>query len=163
MEEHNSSLSPQEGPAARSASALRDLQHRAHTALASSRERAARLEAEINQQLDALDAALSDQIELDSKSSAEGNAFQAEITRLTDELKNARAAWLVEKAELESQAAALTQKVDSAKLERDDLTKRLSATEANLNQKLTELEAEREVLTQRVAKLTAHSDDLNPK
>src|SRR5689334_7956451 len=131
MEEHNSSLSPQEGPAARSASALRDLQHRAHAALASSRERAARLEAQINQQLDALDATLSEQIALDSKSSAEANAFQAEITRLADELKNARAAWLVEKAELESQAAALSQKLDSANVDRDDLAKRLSATEAS--------------------------------
>jgi chromosome segregation ATPase len=166
MEEHKSSLSPQESAASHSASALRDLQHRAHSALASSRERAARLEAQISQQLDALDATLSEQIALDSKSAADADAFQAEITRLTDELKDARAAWLVEKAQWESQSASLSQQLDAANFERDEFAQRLAATEASqadLSQKLTELEVEREALTQRVAKLTAHSDDLNPK
>src|SRR4051812_25033628 len=65
MEEHNSSLTPQESVAALSASALRELQQRAQSTLASSRDQAARLEAEINQQLDAIAATLSEQTALD--------------------------------------------------------------------------------------------------
>jgi chromosome segregation ATPase len=166
MEEHNSSLSPHESAQAHSAAALRDLQHRAHAVLASSRERAARLESQITQQLDALDAALNEQIALDSKSAAAADASQAEIARLTAELEDSRAAWLVERVELESQAVALAQQLDVANVERDDLACRLSTAEASqtdLSQKLTELEAEREVLIGRVAKLTAHSDDVSPK
>ena len=131
---------------------MRDLQHRAHAALASSRERAARLEAQITQQLDALDAALNEQIALDSKSAADADTFQADIARLTGELKDSRAAWLIERAELESQAVALSQQLDAANVERDDLA-----------QKLTDLESQHADLRQKVSQLEAHTGDLSPK
>ena len=71
MEEHNSSLSPQESAAALSASALRDLQQRAQTALNASREKAARLEADITQQLDAIAATLNEQTAIGSQTAVE--------------------------------------------------------------------------------------------
>lgn len=166
MEEHNSSLSPQESAAAHSASALRDLQHRAHAALVSRRERAARLEAQITQQLDALDAALHEQSALDSKSAADTDTFQADIARLTGELKDSRAAWLIERAELESRAAALSQQLDVANAERDDLRRQLTGLEtekATLGKKLTDLETQTGQLTEKLAASDADSKALTQK
>ena len=115
MEEHNSSLTPQESAAALSASALRELQQRAQTALAASREQAARLEAEINQQLDAIAATLGEQIALDSQSSVEADAFLAEAARLTDELAHSRAAWQTERADLEAERDSLSKNLATRK------------------------------------------------
>jgi chromosome segregation ATPase len=166
MEEHNSSLTPQESAAALSASALRELQHRAQTALAASRDQAARLEAEINQQLDAIAATLGEQIALDSQSSVEADAFLAEVARLTGELEHSRAAWQAERADLEAQRNTLSQSLSDTEAEREKLTKKLGSAEearTELTEKLTELEIEREILAQKVAKLAAQSDDINPQ
>src|SRR3954447_2186886 len=152
MENHNSSPSAQENAAAASANALRGLQERAHAALTSSRMRAARLEAEINQQLDAIAATLGEQIALESQSSVEADAFLAEVARLTEELEQSRPAWRAERSDLESQRDAISQKLASAEAARYELA-----------QKLTELEVDREVLAQRVAKLAAQTDDISPK
>src|SRR5262249_50426650 len=150
--EHKSSLSPQENAAALSADTLRVLQERARAAITSSREQAARLEAEINQQLDAIDTALGEHIALESQSSVEADKFLAEVGRLTEELEQSRTAWQAERSDLEAQRSAATQKLESAETARYELA-----------QKLTELEVDREVLTQRVAKLAAQSDDISPK
>jgi chromosome segregation ATPase len=166
MEEHNSSPSPRESAQAHSASALRDLQHRAHAALASSRQRAARLEAQITQQLDALDAALNEQIALDSKSAADADTFQADIARLTGELKDSRAGWLIERAELESQAVALSQQLDVANAERDDRYRQLTSLEtekATLGKKLADLETQTGQLSEKLAASTAESKELTQK
>jgi chromosome segregation ATPase len=145
---------------------LRELQQRAQTALAASREQAARLEAEINQQLDAIAATLGEQIALDSQSSVEADAFLAEVARLTDELAHSRAAWQAERADLEAERDSLSQNLGNAEAEREKLTQKLGALEAariELAEKLTELEIEREILAQKVAKFAAQSDDINPK
>jgi chromosome segregation ATPase len=152
MEEHNSSLSPQKNAAALSANALRGLQVHAHTALTTSRQQAARLEAEINQQLDAIAATLGEQIALDSQSSVEADAFLAEVARLTEELEQSRRVWQAERSDLESQRDAVAQQLESAEAARYELA-----------QKLTELEVDREVLAQLAAKLSAQTDDISPK
>jgi hypothetical protein len=129
MEEHNSSLSPQESAAALSASALRDLQQRAHAALTTSRKQAARLEAEINQQLDALAATLGEQIALESQSLVDADELHAEVARLTEEFDHSRAAWHVERAELEADRDALSESLASAEAERESLKQKLSGVE----------------------------------
>ena len=80
MEEHKSSSSPVESAATLSASALRDLQQRAHAALAESREQTARLEAEITRQLDELAAALDEQTSLETQTASELPRFKQKST-----------------------------------------------------------------------------------
>lgn len=153
MEEHNSSLSPQESASSRSASALRDLQQRAQTTLASSRQQAARLEAEINQQLDAIAATLSEQTALDTQSSVEAETYHAEVLRLTEELELSRATWRAERAELESHCDELTQKLSDLELQREDLCRKVSALEAHsddISPKVISLEAQRDELAQKL-------------
>jgi chromosome segregation ATPase len=152
MEEHNSSLSPEESAAAHSAFALRDLQQRAQAALASSREQAARLEAEITQQLDAIAATLHEQTSLESQTAVEADALHAQIARLSEELERSRVAWLAERAELERQRGDLSQKLADAEATRDDLV-----------QKTTDLERQRDDLTQRVNGLESEKNSLSEK
>jgi chromosome segregation ATPase len=113
MEDHNSSRSATESPAALSASALRELQQRAHDALAASREQAAKLEADITRQLDAIAASLKDESEAGAVGAAEAGALRAEITRLTGELESSKNAWLAERIDLEFQRDDLVQKTDT--------------------------------------------------
>jgi chromosome segregation ATPase len=160
MEEHNLSLSPTESAAELSASALRELQQHAHTALAESREQAARLEADLTRQLDELAATLHEQTALETQSDSEAETFRAEIDRLTKELDKSRSAWSAERNGLESQRDELAQKVT-------ELENRLEAQQGELTGKASEfdeshaawsterahLESQRDELTQKVASL----------
>jgi chromosome segregation ATPase len=122
MEEHNLS-SPENAAAAptaaasaaaHSAAALRELSERAQSALASTRDQAAQLEAEITRQLDEIAAALSEQTAGESQANAsEAETLRAEIARLTGEMDNSRASWLAERTDLELQREELLHKLGS--------------------------------------------------
>lgn len=100
-----------------SGEALRELQQRAAASLSVSREQATRLEADITRQLDEIAAAVSEQLVADEQSaSAATEQQEAEIVRLTEELKASREAALAERESLER--------------ERDDLVKRAEELEA---------------------------------
>jgi chromosome segregation ATPase len=111
MEEHISPSSPGENAGAFSASALRELQERAHAALSASREQSARLEAELTRQLDELAATLNEQVAAESQHSSQAELLRAEIARLNSELETNRAAWLAERTGLEACRDELAGKV----------------------------------------------------
>jgi hypothetical protein len=122
MDEQTTPPADAQNLAARSASALRELEERARSALAASREQVSRLETEITGQLDAVFAALADESAAESRNAADVNQARSEVERLTQELANSRAAWLAERAELEKSRDELSQQV--AKLEADERASR---------------------------------------
>jgi chromosome segregation ATPase len=155
MEEHKSSLSPQESAGAVSASALRQLQERAQHVFSTSREQTARLEADITQHLDAIFATLNEQTALETQAASEADSLKTEIARLAEELENARAIWLVERAELELQRDNFAQKVitleSEADAQRNELARKLAEVEklqATWLSERSELEKQRDELTQ---------------
>lgn len=118
MDEHNSPLSPTENAAALSASALRILGDRAQAVLAARREQAARLEADLSSQLDAIAAALSEQLEAEDASVHESDSLRAEIARLTAEHEACRTAWMAERTQMEIEEEVLRQRL--VKFETED-------------------------------------------
>src|SRR5689334_8360256 len=109
MEESASSSSSRPAAAALSASTLRELQQRAQTALAASREQAARLEADITRQLDDLAATLSEQVASEKGVAAESGELRSQVDRLTTDLTTARETWQKEQAALEAERDAVQQ------------------------------------------------------
>jgi chromosome segregation ATPase len=134
MEDSRSSSSAREAASALSASALRDLQQRAQAALAASREQAARLEADITRQLDQLAATLDEQIASDSGTAAKSDHLQAEVERLTAELKTTHDSWNQERVALEHER-------DEFKQQADELDARLHASQEEWRNQLLDFEA----------------------
>jgi chromosome segregation ATPase len=135
MEDKKSSLTEAENAAAFSAATLRELQTRAQQALAAGREEAIRLEADITRQLDELAATVASQLAAESQSDSKSDSLQAEVERLTKELRNSRGECESLRSDLEgafndvrakSAAHAETSK------ERDELLNRLADVESQL-------------------------------
>jgi chromosome segregation ATPase len=164
MEEQNSSSSPGENAAALSASALRALEDRAQAALNLGREKAARLEADLTRQLDAIDAAINEQLALDSQSSTESAALHAEIARLNTELKDSRAAWQAERVTLEAQVSGF--KTEAAKFDAEreawqSEREKFAAERKGMEAKLGEGAAERAALEATIARLESAKTGLD--
>src|SRR5262245_41539031 len=118
MEEHNPELPATDPLGARSATALRELQDRAHAAIAARKEQAARLEADISARLDGIAAALAEEDGNGSAASQAANQALDEAKRVTIELEDARAAMKLERAAWESEREALEKERTAAALER---------------------------------------------
>jgi hypothetical protein len=156
MEENKSSSSPVESAAALSASALRELQQRAHAALAESREQAVRLEDDLTRQLDEIAATFNEQTERRTQSDSDAESSRAEIDRLANELEDARAGWSSEKSVLESQRDELAQRM--AQLEND-----LESRHDELSCKSSELEDSRAAWNAERTTLESQRDELAQK
>ncbi len=145
---------------------MRGLQQRTQTALSASRAQAARLEAEITQQLDAIAASLKEETVVESQTVAAADAFQAEIARLGGELENSRAAWLTERTGLEARLNEISQTATGLQAERDGLLQNAAALETrsdDLSQKLTSLEVQRDDLTKERAGIESQRNSLSEK
>jgi chromosome segregation ATPase len=128
MEDHQPTFP--EDASGRSAAALRELEQRAHRALAAGRDHATRLEEEITTRLQQLAAALQEQDAAGSSEAAELDRTRSEIARLDTELEESRAAWNAERATLEAARDELADRVAMLAAERDELLQRVDTFQA---------------------------------
>jgi chromosome segregation ATPase len=163
----SSKLHEAEELGSRSASALRELEERARTALEMSRQQASRLEVDITSQLDAITATLASEREIESQHAAEAMALREKLEQLTAEYDEAKNRWLAERAELD--AAREERARQAAKLEaeqrkdRDEWSRQLNDFESKLREQQSAWdEQQAEVLQARTA-LEAERDALQQK
>jgi hypothetical protein len=167
MADHSSTSQDFELASQRSAAALRELEERARNALAISRQQVKRLEAEITGQLEAIAATIASEREAESTHNAAFSEVQSQIDQITADHAAAKAAWALERTELESDSNELAQQVARLESEqrasREDWARQLIEFERKLreqqsawNDQLTEwtdartaLESERDALQQK--------------
>ncbi len=117
MEDHTPQSFDSEKISASSATALRELELRAKTALRVSGEQVSRLEAEITAQLDEIAASFAEGRAAESENTAAAERSRTEIGRLTAEWEQSRAAWLAERSALEAHRDELLQQLATLQAE----------------------------------------------
>jgi len=124
--------------ASRSATALRDLEERARTALALSREQVTRLEAEITGQLEAIAATLASEHAAESQNAVDVSQARSEVDRLTAEYETAKTVWLAERFELELVRDERSRQAEKLEIEqrkaRDEWARQLTDFELKLRE-----------------------------
>jgi hypothetical protein len=133
MDSQKPPLPETDPPGARSAAALRELHDRAQAAIATRRQKAASLEADITARLNAITAALDQHQHQDSRDSQPAAEAQAEIARLTTAMEDAQNAAKLERAAWESEREALEKERAAAETERATFKAERSAWETERN------------------------------
>ncbi len=167
MADQSSQSQDAENLASRSATALRDLEQRARTALAISREQVTRLEAEITGQLEAIAATLASEHAADSQNAEDASQARSEIDRLRAEYEAAKAEWSAERTDLLAARDELSQQ--AAKLEvaqrkaRDEWARQLSDFELKLREQQAAWNAQRSESEELQTALESDREELQQK
>jgi hypothetical protein len=163
----SSKLHEAEGLGSRSANALRELEERARTALAMSREQVSRLEAEITGQLEAIATAIASEHEADSQQAADASELRAKLDRLTAEYEEAKNGWLAERAELDTARDERARQVAKLEVEqrkaRDEWARQLADFECKLREQQSDWSEQRAESLEARSVLEAERDALQQK
>ncbi len=167
MDEQNSNFQDTEALASCAATTLRELEGRARAALASSRERVSRLEAEITGQLEAIAATLASDCAAESQTAADVSQARSEIERLTKAYEESRVEWSAERAALESARDELSEQAakleDEQRAARDEWARQLAGFEEKLRDHQAAWNDQRTEWAESRAQLEADRDALQQK
>jgi chromosome segregation ATPase len=133
----------------RSATALRALEQRAQEALLSQQGWMSRLEEQIAKQLEALAAAVASQRAAEADDLHKVNEARADVERLRKETEDARAAWLLEKAEQEAEIARLRGELEASSGKQAEQAAQLAQLGRELALRQADLDAQRDDLATR--------------
>ena len=167
MADQSSQSQDAENLASRSATALRDLEERARTALAISREQVTRLEAEITGQLEALAATLANEHAADSQNAVDVSQARCEIERITADFEAAKAEWAAERMDLASARDELARQAAKLEIEqrkaRDEWARQLTGFELKLREQQAAWNDQRSESEEVRAALESERDELQQK
>ena len=159
MEDSTSQSDEHEAFAARSATALREMEERARTALSAQEGQMSRLEQQITQQLDTITAALANERAAEADGVKEVDKARAEVERLRQEAEEARTAWQREKANEEAKLAKLRGEVEALNAQQEEQASQLEKRGRELDARQVALEKHSGELAEREADLKANAAD----
>ena len=159
MEDSTPQSDEHEAFAARSATALREVEERARAALSAQEGQMSRLEQQITQQLDAITAALADERAAEADGMKEVDNARAEVEQLRQEAEEARTAWQREKTNEDARLVKLRGEVEVLGTQQKEQAAQLEKRGRELDARHVALEKQSGELAEREAKLKANAAD----